>query len=98
MYYNIYTLYVPDNDTLQQATQQQSYENNRLRHRGSPWHAKPEHRYALGFKCMGAFIGQPHWAAQRTRSALEAHLEPLSVVTQLGDVEQLRNSLQCKSS
>lgn len=64
--------------------------------RGSPWHAKPEHRYALGFKCMGAFIGQPHWVAQRTRSALEAHLEPLTVVTQLGDVEQLRNSLQCK--
>ena len=64
--------------------------------RGSPWHAKPEHRYALGFKCMGAFIGQPHWVAQRTRSALEAHLEPLTVVTQLGDVEHLRNSLQCK--
>jgi hypothetical protein len=56
----------------------------------------PSHKGGLirGFKCLGAFIGQPDWTTAALAKKLAAHLQPLDTLLQLRDTDRHRVALQ----
>ena len=64
--------------------------------RGSPWHRDPRERHLRGFKCMGIFIGDDQWVAERTVERAAKRLAALKVIVLLQDTTKITNSLQAQ--